>query len=165
MTEPIRFTVYGVAQPQGSKTAFINKRTGRAVLAEGRRGKARETFKDWRGAVADAARGWQGENMLELLDEPVRLEVVFRLPKPASGPKWRLWARSRPDLDKLCRSVLDALTGVIFVDDSRVVELLASKPYAVDGPPHASITVVPLGHVEELERQRLRALPRAKRSA
>jgi Holliday junction resolvase RusA-like endonuclease len=34
-----------------------------------------------------------------------------------------------PDVDKLCRCALDALTGVVIVDDSQVVELSASKLY------------------------------------
>ena len=34
-----------------------------------------------------------------------------------------------PDLDKQIRSILDALTGIAYVDDSQVVEITATKRY------------------------------------
>jgi crossover junction endodeoxyribonuclease RusA len=40
---------------------------------------------------------------------------------------------TRPDLDKLCRSTLDGLTGVLFCDDSQVAFMVASKAYALPG--------------------------------
>ena len=36
----------------------------------------------------------------------------------------------KPDLDKLVRSVMDALTGYAFVDDSQVIEVEASKRFS-----------------------------------
>ena len=39
-------------------------------------------------------------------------------------------ARTVGDIEKLCRSVSDALTGVLFDDDSQVVELHARKLYS-----------------------------------
>jgi Holliday junction resolvase RusA-like endonuclease len=38
-----------------------------------------------------------------------------------------------PDLDKLQRSTLDALTGVLFKDDSQVCRILAMKCYCLEG--------------------------------
>lgn len=143
MTNTIRLTVYGAAQPQGNKTGFA--RGGRVVMVEGRRPESREAFKSWREAVATEGRAWQAEHGQVLLDEPVGLTAVFHLPKPSSAPKWKLWARGRPDVDKLARGVLDALTGVVWVDDSRVVSLHVQKPYAIDGPPRAEIVIEPLG--------------------
>ena len=146
MSAPIRLTVYGAAQPQGNKTGFA--RQGKVVMVEGRRPEAREAFKSWREAVATAGRDWQREHGQELLDEPLALRAVFHLPKPSSAPKWKLWARGRPDVDKLARAVLDALTGVVWIDDSRVVSLHVSKPYAIDGPPRAEIEIEPWGALE-----------------
>jgi hypothetical protein len=40
-----------------------------------------------------------------------------------------------PDLDKLARSVFDALTRVVFHDDAQVVDLVATKRYATVGEP------------------------------
>ena len=46
---------------------------------------------------------------------------------------------TRPDVDKLLRAVLDAITGIVFMDDSQVVKAEASKVF---GPgPEAIICV------------------------
>jgi Holliday junction resolvase RusA-like endonuclease len=36
-----------------------------------------------------------------------------------------------PDLDKLVRGVLDALTAIAYVDDGQVVEIYAKKSYGL----------------------------------
>ena len=41
----------------------------------------------------------------------------------------------RPDIDKLARAVLDALTGIAFRDDGQVAELVCRKHYAAEGKP------------------------------
>jgi len=135
----IRLEVFGVAQPQGSKTAFV--RNGRAVLVEGRRGAAREAFAGWRASVATAARDWQAQQHAPLLDGPLALNIAFYLPRPKSLPKRVLYPATRPDLSKLIRCVEDALTGVVIVDDARIVYLSASKYFAVEGPPRAVIMI------------------------
>jgi len=85
----------------------------------------------WRRLVADVAQRfapaepWAG---------PVGVELDFGIPKPKSAPKRRrVWPDKRPDIDKLSRAVLDALTYVIFADDSQVVRLRASKDYGAPG--------------------------------
>jgi crossover junction endodeoxyribonuclease RusA len=135
----IRLEVVGTPQPQGNKTAFV--RGGRAVLVEGRRAPAREAFKSWRDAIATAGRDWQLEHGQELLDDPAAIDITFRLPRPRSAPKRRVYPDSRPDLDKLARAVLDGLTGIIISNDSRVVDLSVRKRFAVDCPPGATITI------------------------
>lgn len=73
----------------------------------------------------------------------VTVNLRFVMPRPASTPKSSTPpAIRRPDLDKLTRAVLDALTNVAFGDDSAVVELIASKRLAETGEtPGVSITV------------------------
>jgi crossover junction endodeoxyribonuclease RusA len=131
--------VIGTPQPQGNKSAFV--RGGRAVLVEGRRGPARANFKSWREAVAQAGRDWQAEHQEPLLDVPVAIGMAFRLPRPKSSPKRRLFPDGRPDLDKCVRAVFDALTGVLISNDSRVVSMWADKTFAVDVPPGVTITI------------------------
>lgn len=139
---PVLLDVVGIPQPQGSKTAFVVK--GRAVLTEGRNASSRAAFKSWRDGVTLAARDWQQLHGEPSADEPVDVRITFRLPRPKSAPKRRLWPDRKPDLDKLIRSVLDALVhGGVLTDDSRVVSIHARKVYAVDGPPGASIEVLP----------------------
>ena len=56
----------------------------------------------------------------------------------------RSWCReeSKPDIDKLLRSTLDALGEAgLWADDSQVVHVQSSKDYADDRPPGALIKV------------------------
>ena len=126
-------TVVGVAQPQGNKSAFVIN--GRAVLVEGRRGKSRAAFKDWRAAVSREAGAWVKANgMPEPIAGGVVLEIEFHLPRPKSLPKRVVHHTKKPDVDKLSRLIGDSLTGIVFHDDSNVVELRAKKVYAKTVP-------------------------------
>ena len=92
--------------------------------------------KRWRNAVAFAALdlvtdGW------ELLDEPLELSVIFYLPRPKTAT--REFPAVMPDVDKLLRAVFDSLSGVIYVDDSRIIRATAQKLYADDRGPGAVI--------------------------
>jgi Holliday junction resolvase RusA-like endonuclease len=116
---PIRFDVVGLPKPQGNHTAVIAG--GKARLIEGRRGTSREQFRDWRSAVAAAARDAAGA---EPLDGPLALAVRFRMPRPKSWPK-RIpdpcWHTSAPDASKLLRALEDSLiAGGLIADDSRI---------------------------------------------
>jgi crossover junction endodeoxyribonuclease RusA len=48
---------------------------------------------------------------------------------------------SRPDIDKLARAVLDALTGVAFRDDSQVAKLDLLKLWVDAIPPGVQVIV------------------------
>lgn len=137
--EPVVLEVYGIPEPQGNKTGFV--RGNRVVMVEGRRPDARARFKSWREGVTAAAREWQAEHKAVLLDEPCRLRLVFRMPKPKSASKQRIWPDTRPDVDKLTRAVMDAITGVLITNDSRVCELDVRKTFAADAPPGCTITL------------------------
>jgi Holliday junction resolvase RusA-like endonuclease len=67
----------------------------------------------------------------------MKCRFVFKRPRSHFGTgrnsgKVRLSARrtpGRPDIDKLARTVMDALTGILYIDDSQVVTLVCSKEY------------------------------------
>lgn len=121
----IQFTVPGVPKPQGSKRGFVVK--GKAVLVES----AGTPLKDWRAVVALAAtEAMSGHAPFE---GPVRVTLSFNLPRPKSHGKKVTFPEHRPDIDKLARSVLDALTHVCFADDGQVTTLFARKRWAVPG--------------------------------
>lgn len=116
------FFVPGVPLPQGSKTAVLTPQ-GRLNLLEGKRGR-RAAFDAWRQLVKVLARrNVRREPCLGVVD--VVLDFTFVRPKTSK----RLAPTVRPDLDKLARAVLDALTGVVFEDDSQVCRLDAVKDY------------------------------------
>ena len=65
------------------------------------------------------------------LDGPVSVVCEFTLKRPTSAPKTRVtYPATRPDLDKLVRAILDALSGVgVYRDDAQVINIQASKTY------------------------------------
>ena len=112
----MRFVVHGKPETKGSTRAFVVK--GRAVIVnDNPRAKA------WQKLVTLAAQ-WGADTKLT---GPVRIALRFQLAKPKSAK--RAEPSVRPDLDKLVRCALDGMTGVVFDDDSQVVELKATKVY------------------------------------
>jgi len=70
----------------------------------------------------------------EPLDKPLKVEVVFHIPRPKSvSMKKRKYPSVKPDLDNLLKSFFDALEGVVFVNDSRIVTMTVSKQYSSEG--------------------------------
>lgn len=119
----ISFTVVGKPEQQGSKRAFVNKKTGRAVVVEDNK----VAQKSWRAAVVEIARGHTDR---ALLDGPVCVWIEFHMKRP-QAKKRAHWAPSRPDIDKLARNVLDALTDSGLIrDDAQVCRLNVEKRYA-----------------------------------
>ncbi len=120
----ISFEVHGLPIPQGSTRVWMVN--GKPITTSSAKG-----LGAWRRLVADVAQGYAPK---EPWDGPVGIQLHFGLPKPKSAPKTRrVWPDKRPDLDKLTRAVLDALTYVVFGDDSQVIDIQASKDYGAPG--------------------------------
>ena len=118
----IKFEVEGAPVTQGSMKVI----NGHVLHSRG------EALILWRTMVAMAARTAGAFPVTE----PVEMTIQFRLARPKSVK--RNFPHVAPDLDKLIRAVLDALTGVAYLDDGQVVSIVATKVY---GTPGASITV------------------------
>ena len=143
MADSADFTVEGVPIPQGSKSGFVNKKTGGVIIVEGK-GKGAVRHKQWRAQVAKEATEWAEANGHEPWDCAVLVRLRFAMPKPKSKPAWKTLPDVRPDIDKLTRSILDSLTGPIFKEDGRVVRMLVEKVYAIGEPPSVEIHVEPI---------------------
>lgn len=115
MAQLLHWFVEGTPVPQGSKTATVIN--GRAVMFE-----ANKKHKAWR----DHVRATVG-TLETPSTQPVRVELQFWFQKPKTVKREHMSVK--PDLDKLSRSVLDAITGGILKDDSQVVILNARKEY------------------------------------
>ena len=104
--------------------------------------------KPWRILVAQAA----AELGAPLIRGPVSVSMVFLFTRPKghygkrglkpSAPRWH---SVKPDGSKLLRSTEDALSGVLFEDDARIVSSTFQKRYCVgDELPGAIVTIIPL---------------------
>jgi Holliday junction resolvase RusA-like endonuclease len=113
----------------------VSKSTGKPILTVSKAG----GFLRYRADIRSAAIGSE-----KVVLDRVVLTLIFVFPRPEGH--W-LPANSRreepvlrpgappapigkPDVDKLCRSVMDALTGIAYKDDAQVTSLTAVKIYA-----------------------------------
>jgi Holliday junction resolvase RusA-like endonuclease len=131
----VEFTAHGVPAPQGSKNQFG--------------GESNPRTRPWRAAVtAEAAQHFDTP-----LTGPVRVAVTFVFTRPKKHfrtgkhahelrPDAPRFMDTAPDLDKLCRAIGDALTGVAILDDKQIAVWWVAKEY---GPrAYAHITIDPL---------------------
>lgn len=135
----ISFTVEGVPAPKGSMRAFKTRRGKVAVTHDN------ERTRPWGQLVAWSARRAMERRMP--VSGPVAVCVAFYLPRPKSVK--RPWPCVKPDVDKLQRALLDAMTSIVWVDDGQVVSVRAVKHYADGGNrPRAVVSVDELEDIE-----------------
>lgn len=134
--------VTGTPAPKGSSRA-MNIGGKARLIASSSSANARKQAA-WHKAVQSSV----APNVVPI-DGPVCVAMTLRLARPRNhygtgrnanvvkptAPGWPLVC---PDIDKLVRCTLDALTGLAFVDDSRIVSVNATKVY---GEPGAEIRV------------------------
>lgn len=135
----VTFRVYGVPAPQGSMRAFVRPGMKRAILTSDN-----TQVKPWRALVSAAAAG-VCPALAFPRGVPVAIEGTFYVPRPASAPRRVTHPTKKPDLDKLLRALGDALTGIVWQDDSQVVRIAMQKDFATaTEPPGVSLTVTAL---------------------
>mgnify|MGYP003133531290 CR=1 FL=1 len=129
------FTVPGKPAPQGSKTY-----KGNGVMVD-----SCKRLKSWRKLARKTAEDSRPSHWDSRLNSPICVSVEFVFARANSqfvnntpGP-----GRLKPnapqhcikrigDTDKLCRSLLDSLSGVAYVDDAQVIGIVALKRFAND---------------------------------
>lgn len=123
-----------------SKGSWIPIRTGAVCsLCKKRSGflklKPNDSYglKKWTATIQSAVRSNWG---LPVMAGPIICGLIFYLQKPKNIPKERKGTPcTTPDIDKLTRSVLDALTGTCYEDDKQIVSLSVDKNYATEFNP------------------------------
>jgi len=152
VSDQLNFFVPGIPVPGGSKRAFMMHRKGCPAGRKHNPGAchcrpfttvvdaAGQANKDWRTAVVkfayEAAHEYGG--ILPMFSAAISVEFTFWLPRPkghynAKGqllPSAPEYPTTRPDVLKLARAVEDALTGIIWTDDSLIVHEILEKDYA-----------------------------------
>ena len=130
----IEFFVPGIPRPGGSKKGFYNKKSGRVIIVD-----AGTHTKPWRQTIMSFALGEAATH--GLLQHPGGLSVCFFLPRPKKHygtgknssvlkPDASYWHSIAPDTTKLMRALEDALTGILWRDDSQVVWQIGCKVYS-----------------------------------
>lgn len=136
----VRFTVTGVPRPKGSMRAFLPKGSTRPIITA-----SNPALKTWEQAIRNVAQPYA----YVFTTSPVRVSLRFSMQRPKNFPKKRSRRHTkRPDIDKLSRAALDALTGILWADDSQVYSLHANKIYALSGEaPSVKITVTTMEEI------------------
>lgn len=125
----VAFKVHGKPKTQGS---MWSPKGSHNVIHQ-----ASDQLKTWRTLVADEGRiAWQAGP----IEGRVNVNVTFRFMRPkchmgtgGNAAKVKDSAPTHhtkhPDVDKLLRAILDALTGVIWIDDKQVNEIHGIKKF------------------------------------
>jgi Holliday junction resolvase RusA-like endonuclease len=138
MSDSVTFTVDGnpvpLARPVLSRTG---KASGRVWLHDPNK----EKKLAFRNTVRQKLFGEGEERILFPLHSPIAIDIVFLIPAPKNHfvgvdrdrgelkkSSVGLWP-SKPDIDNLDKFVLDALQGLLFVNDGQVVEQHIWKAY------------------------------------
>jgi Holliday junction resolvase RusA-like endonuclease len=146
----VSFDVLGVAAPKGSARAMRNKYTGAAMLVPSGSGKNKERLRQWDANVREAAAQAIGErDSPPFVEVPLDVSITFYVTRPASHWSKRgglkdsapQFPACTPDVDKLARGTLDALTGIVFDDDGRIARLTVEKVFAKPGHEGARIRI------------------------
>lgn len=143
----LSFRVAGHPRPGGSKRGFIIPGQNRVAMVKA--GGQNEI--NWRQGVKHAA--IEAMNGRDPFLGPLEIEYTFFMLRPKAhsytgkrrngelrdnAPKYHI---TTPDLTKLIRSTEDAMTAIVFRDDSQVAVVHASKLYSDDGKLGVKITI------------------------
>jgi crossover junction endodeoxyribonuclease RusA len=120
----LSITVYGKSEPQGSTKAFMPKGWTRPVITTDN-----AALKPWRQQISWTAAGQLAGQ--KPTSQAVSVAMRFYFARPKSLPKKIIHKTTKSDVDKLARGVLDALSGIAFVDDSQVISLSATKQFGL----------------------------------
>jgi Holliday junction resolvase RusA-like endonuclease len=150
VTRTLTINVVGTPTQQGSKTAGVTKE-GKAYTRDANA----KTLKPWRAEVAACAEQAARDARWETTTGPTEVVVTFYSHRPASHygtgrnagklkPTAPTWKPTAPDVDKLARAILDALTTSRAIHDDRIVARLVLEDRYADAATGAQIHITPL---------------------
>ena len=128
MTMMITFKVDGVPVPKG-RARYVRRGNHISTYTP-------EKTRTYETLIKDAARQAMGAS--EHQETPVNLYLYIRVPIPATATKKRLQAiadgsekpTKKPDASNVLKSVEDGMNGVVYKDDSQIVNIHVTKVYS-----------------------------------
>ena len=128
MSFMVTFKVDGVPVPKG-RARYVKR--GNFIQTY-----TPEKTRTYETLIKDAARQAMGGS--EPLETPVSLYLYIRVPIPASATKKRLQAISdgsekpikKPDASNILKSVEDGMNGVVYKDDSQIINIHVTKVFS-----------------------------------
>lgn len=149
----VRFRVAGTPIPQGSKRILVNPATKRAVMLDANR----LGLSEWRRDVTTEAIHAMSDQGISRFEGGTNVNLAFRFVRPSNHwypinskrlspelkPGSPIYHVQTPDLDKLIRAILDALTAAnVWADDKQVYACHATKWWADYGEQPGVLVVV-----------------------
>ena len=128
MTFMVTFKVDGVPVPKG-RARYVRRGNHISTYTP-------EKTRNYETLIKDAARQAMGGS--EPLETPVSLYLYIRVPIPASATKKRLQAIAdgsekpikKPDASNILKSVEDGMNGVVYKDDSQIINIHVTKVFS-----------------------------------
>lgn len=124
----MKFVIEGRPQGKARARTFWNSRTGKMQSITPQQTKSYEDLIRWSYKAAGGTYLGKGQFT-------VAIRAIYDIPASYSKKKREAAARGeikpcvKPDVDNITKSILDALNGVAYYDDSGVIELKVSKEY------------------------------------
>lgn len=149
-SKSVHISVVGKAQPAGSKRSF----KGTSSVFD-----ANPKASGWKATVAREAANamaWEDPD-LAMFYGPCKIEMTFYIQRPKYHYRTGKYAgvikdkykdcypTGTPDATKLARGTEDALTGIVYRDDSQNVTVVSKKRWADGRPIGAEICVEEIG--------------------
>jgi len=141
--------VPGIPLPKGSYTAMLNPKFRAWLISMGVRlnlFRGPQTISFWQ--CGRELKAWHNQiratvqGRAQMIGGACSVDLTFFMPRPKSHYKKSgaltarapVYPETKPDGDKLTRTVLDALEGIYYQNDSRIVDYRIRLRYAKDTP-------------------------------
>lgn len=126
----IEFKVEGKAVPQPRPRVY------RTATGKSKAVNSRQSI-NYKRIVKYAAKSYMNKQRKTLTERPLAMRLTFVFSPPKSYTQKKLNAvesgelryTKKPDLDNLAKSILDALNGTVYKDDSQIITLSINKEY------------------------------------
>jgi len=117
----IRFSIYGVPVPKGRPRFY---RAGKYIGTY-----TPKNTRKWEEFVRFQALQYRPKEVPECA---IEMELLFLIPRPKSLPKKVKYHIKKPDIENLAKSILDALQGIFYRNDSQIYKLSLIKEYSTE---------------------------------